>query len=1159
MKKTISFFAMTISFIAIASSLSAKTPAWTGHWPFDGNLSDVSGNGQNAYAEQPVFTSGGKSQALRLSPINIPDAPGLRLTRDFQLACRVRLASLPAGNAWATIVMKGGYSAGEYFLRVDPASEGRHLSFFVNTGRWEPRVKSRAQIEPGVWYQVETGWDEQGLWMTVNGDTTRVVRKGEPIVTRTPLLIRAFDGELDNLRISSPGGNHTIEACWPFEGNTLDASGHGHDFTEAGRKFVPVPGGQALQAGTGNLSIPSAPELQLAPGLRIDCSVLFNEISSGTIPLVVKKDEYQLRVNPQSEDGKFAFFINVNGWEPRVCSECNIKTGTWYHITAQWDGFDLTLDVNGERTEVMRAGIAKPGNGVLSLGQFNGLLDNVRIDNPKPDMARLRNLSTESTLMRAGRTERLTGEVYNFGNAITSCVVELNLPKGVICETPATLDLDTMPAGSKKTVAWCVRTERVASATAIFKLITPGVAPVLTYKSLAFLAPTDPDPATRIWKPASAIAEGATTYYVDGIYGDNTRAGTTPVAAWKDFTPVNGKTLGPSERLLIRRGSIINQELQLSARGTVQSWVEIGTYGEGPRPIIRRNWDIDDRCILIKNPDYLYIHGLVVCHAGKGLIVNYSKRGHRGLLIDDCIAHHIEGLYRPDSHGIPEWRNRYGATGDRMNSSAGFAVCGALAEDLVLRNCEMFQCSWGFRFSGDNVTIDRVFCHDNYAHNTSPHPALTSIRRSYLQNSIFDASGWHAYAGTMGIMLCGPEGLIIRNCHFLNQPDSGSHDEGGIDFEARGEGCLIDRCTFRNNAGAAIEMLGLRSPQARNIEIVGSRFDRNNAADKLGPSEIFIWGRSSNPEVCCSTGVIRDNGYVLNPGVAFFTNEAPAMTHWILSNNTQYASAKALNKAMSLNNPPSIDAGHEIWSDKTTVRIKGKVSDDKKPASGNLVIGWEALEGPGSVTFRNANKPKTKAEFTAPGDYRLRLKADDGDLWRCDHTSVHILPNGTTVAQAWSFSTPLNKEGWTDGNPGTKDVEFLEQSWPCISRPVRLVAGGHYIVAIENAPDAHLLSPDKIGIDLDKNGIIAICLQNHTPSTQMRIRFTTEEKPTWDANLGEAFEVTPNDNLENLYTIDMDKTAGWSGKLKQLRIDFSDGTPLTGTCRIDYIWIGRQR
>ena len=143
------------------------------------------------------------------------------------------------------------------------------------------------------------------------------------------------------------------------------------------------------------------------------------------------------------------------------------------------------------------------------------------------------------------------------------------------------------------------------------------------------------------------------TYYVDSAAGSNASAGISPDAAWKDFTNVNGRILGPGERLLIRRGSILNQELAVSARGTADHWAEIGAYGTGPRPVIRRNWDIGDRCALVQNPDFLHIHSLVVCHAAKGLIVTYTEAGHQGLVIEDCIAHHIEGLYRPNSHGIP--------------------------------------------------------------------------------------------------------------------------------------------------------------------------------------------------------------------------------------------------------------------------------------------------------------------------------------------------------------------------------------------------------------------------------------------------------------------------------------------------------------------------
>ena len=53
------------------------------------------------------------------------------------------------------------------------------------------------------------------------------------------------------------------------------------------------------------------------------------------------------------------------------------------------------------------------------------------------------------------------------------------------------------------------------------------------------------------------------------------------------------------------------------------------------------------------------------------------------------------------------------------------------------------------------------------------------------------------------------------------------------------------------------------------------------------------------------------------------------------------------------------------------------------------------------------------------------------------------------------------------------------------------------------------------------------------------------------------FDVVPTDEEDTLYQIRLDGCAGWKGTVRQLRIDFSaDETPLTGTVRIDYIWLG---
>ena len=74
----------------------------------------------------------------------------------------------------------------------------------------------------------------------------------------------------------------------------------------------------------------------------------------------------------------------------------------------------------------------------------------------------------------------------------------------------------------------------------------------------------------------------------------------------------------------------------------------------------------------------------------------------------------------------------------------------------------------------------------------------------------------------------------------------------------------------------------------------------------------------------------------------------------------------------------------------------------------------------------------------------------------------------------------------------------------------------------------------------------------------MRFRFSTVASPVWQEANGRTFEVVPNDTGPRVYTVDMSDVPGWSGRLKQLRLDLSDGGSLTGTCRIDYIWIGSR-
>ena len=659
--------------------------------------------------------------------------------------------------------------------------------------------------------------------------------------------------------------------------------------------------------------------------------------------------------------------------------------------------------------------------------------------------------------------------------------------------------------------------------------------------------PEEAPPLTaKAWNPPIRPTR---TFHVDADSGDDARDGLTPQTAWRTFRNVRGRVLGPGERLLLKRGCVFRDELVVGAAGAPGNWAEIGAYGTGGRPQVRRTRHFNDRAVYVRDASCLVVRDLIVCNAGSGLTV-FAAPGKGNVLVERCLAHHVEGGYRFNAHGIPEWRDARGPAGHAQY--AGLAVVGA--RNAVLRDCEMYQCSGGFGVSGTNTFVNRLFVHDNYAHNTSPHPS-DSASWSWITDCVFDAAGWHASAGTMGLMLVRNGGLAIRGCHFLNQPDSGSPDQGGVDFEAFGEDYLVDRCTFRNNAGAAIEILGLHRPQARNVRIRGCKFVRNNWAYKNGPAEIQVWGFPKTPaEIACSSGRIEGNGYVLVPGVSFYVNRTRTTNDWILADNRAFDFEEDLDAAFPYVNPPDVTACGEVWTDRPEAALSAKVGDPK------AAVAWEQVEGPSGVAFADAASVRTRAAFPGVGDYRLNVTADNGTLWRAARTAVHVLPPGARTCRAWDFARNLDAQGWTPETTGTDFEAFSATNafWNAEAFPVELVCGDYYVIAVKGSAGAALVSPRdrRLGVTF-RNGqanALRIRMQNGTDSRRMRVWWQTCREPTWDLARSVAFDVTPRDVDDAVYTVPMPE----AGAVKQMKIAFSsDGEPVTGTVRLDYIWAGR--
>jgi hypothetical protein len=302
-----------------------------------------------------------------------------------------------------------------------------------------------------------------------------------------------------------------------------------------------------------------------------------------------------------------------------------------------------------------------------------------------------------------------------------------------------------------------------------------------------------------------------------------------------------------------------------------------------------------------------------------------------------------------------------------------------------------------------------------------------------------------------------------------------------------------------------------------------------------------------------SNGIIEDCGYVLNPGVVFFTNiSAVTRADWRLKGNRRFRTWAELERAMPFNDPPSVSAGREIWTDAAEIELAAEVSDDGR--TDGVKIEWEQLDGPGIATLAAAGSAKTRVRLPKKGDYSFMVKADDGQYWRSSRTAVHRLRPGVKTAKAWTFADNLDCEGWTYEKLGTKREKFLDRNGKLLAyaEPVNLVCGDYFVLAVKDSGRAAVVSPDGLGLRFGGGCVFTVKLHNATGSDRMRVMYTTAESPGWSKAKSCVFPVRPRAADDEVYEVKLPFT----GTLDRLRLEFSaDGAIATGTVRIDYIHV----
>jgi hypothetical protein len=307
-----------------------------------------------------------------------------------------------------------------------------------------------------------------------------------------------------------------------------------------------------------------------------------------------------------------------------------------------------------------------------------------------------------------------------------------------------------------------------------------------------------------------------TTYYIDPV-GSNSNSGTSPAAAWLDFTNLTSRTLTPGQRVLLKRGGVWNQQLTLNGSGNPTNFIEVSAYGSGARPKICRTFGANgQRAMRMQGMSYVRVSSIEVCDGDAGIMMYYNNQyENRSMHFNDILGHGFTGHYEDYTAEVS------------YSYAIGFAGNAEWAPHVILKDLRVTDSefynnntavwiSWkknanlnGY-FSGafTNALVQNVFVHDNsitgtYTGGTYAGIAISTCTACQFRDVIFDRATRDAGSGTSAIFFGGSYNSTIDRSTFLRTP--AATDGTAIDFESWTHGTSIQNTWFEENAGGAME------------------------------------------------------------------------------------------------------------------------------------------------------------------------------------------------------------------------------------------------------------------------------------------------------------------------------------------------------------------
>ncbi|SFS65820.1 discoidin domain-containing protein [Paenibacillus sp. BC26] len=544
------------------------------------------------------------------------------------------------------------------------------------------------------------------------------------------------------------------------------------------------------------------------------------------------------------------------------------------------------------------------------------------------------------------------------------------------------------------------------------------------------------------WSGSGSVAyANNTTYYVDNQSGSgcsNAGAGTSAGVPWCDFTPVNAKTFQPGDQILLARGAVWNQVLQLHGSGTSGSWITLDAYGSGNKPKIQRSGGVNDRTVYMYDPSYWNVRNLEVANAGDGIRVMYSTLGNQGLRFDNLYIHNIDSVVNASpstTDGI------YYSTGILIDANAApFPTTSQwVSQDIIISNSEIAYTTAPITII-DQVTSSseetknaykNVRLKNLYIHHAKGPMGVRNTTDFIMMDTRMDNIGYVALPqGTTGIFVWKTDNYGFINNVLNNVPATGSPDETMIDMEGYTNNTYYYGNYISNTHGPGMEFLQLgggnppRNPALdhnTNNTVAGNTFDSNNGY------AMKTINNSSNP-----TGTISDNLYY-EPGTGLTTGNFSGFTQTnnisISSPSNLYNGGKQYSGTANTGGS-TCTTGSSCWSyqsynGSSYVNLSYDSANDWWGTSGSYVSRFNMLPNATSSNW-------TAKTWTAPsaGTISLRGRVLKSDISGGDGVKARITKNGSVI---WPAS----------GTPQT--IAYNDQSGYAANLDAVAVAAGDII------------------------------------------------------------------------------------------------------------------